>query len=108
MDEVDGSIQWIDQPDAARFPGTPAAFFGEDRILRKMVTDDVENVLFGCMIDVRNRIGIALELGVEDRPESLANHGGPGPRRLESDPHFFLIHASRTVGSNEKAAGWEV
>ena len=87
VDEVHGPVEGIDDPHPPPPPvGLPAAFLGEDRIVRKVGGDHIGDRDLGLTVDSGHRIDHAFHLGVEILVEAASDHLGSGAGGSHRDP----------------------
>lgn len=76
--EVDGAIEWVDDPMAAAQVPRATAFFGENRVVWPFGSQDGEDGLLGPVVDLGDRVNGAFELHRMWLSEPRPDNGGTG------------------------------
>ena len=78
--EVDGAVQWIDQPSPSGADDISTTLFSQYRVIGAVRMNHRQDGVFGLTVDHGHRVDGTLHLDINLHAEAVANDFGPGKR----------------------------
>ncbi len=92
VDEVDGPIQWVDDPDPSLFPTGATAFLGQDGVVGPEPPQQPDDRFLGLVVHVGDGIGVALETSADNRSQGRKDDGGSGSGGIDGNLEIGRSH----------------